>query len=109
MKRKAQEVEEAIREALMSAYGIGVAGDSLSLARAAVNVLRAPNNKMLTAAAKAMSPGCRPTEARVSVKAKHAIRYRAMIDVIVAETEFEVRVKSPAEATPPPVSALMGE
>jgi len=109
MKRKAHEVEEAIREALMSAYGIGITGDSLALARAAVKAMRVPNTKMLDAACKSMSPGWRPTPAHVSNKAKHAIRYRAMLDIVAAETEFEVRVKSPSEATPAPMSALIGE
>lgn len=39
-----------------------------------------PTPLMLRAAAKAMSPGKRPTEEWVSVSQKHAIRYRAMIE-----------------------------
>jgi hypothetical protein len=54
------------------------------LARAAIAAMRAPNNKMLNAAAAAMSPDKRPTQRRVSVKAKHAIRYRAMIEAALA-------------------------
>ena len=49
-------------------------------ARAAIEAMREPDAKMLNAACAAMSPGKRPTPKRVSVKAKHGIRYRAMID-----------------------------
>ena len=42
-------------------------------------VPKEPTNSMLNAAGGAMSPGKRPTQRRVSVKKKHAIRYRAMI------------------------------
>ena len=51
----------------------------LPQARAAVEAMREPDIKMLNAACSAMSPGKRPTPDRVSVKSKHAIRYRAMI------------------------------
>jgi hypothetical protein len=40
-----------------------------------------PTNEMLHEAAKALSPGRRPTPERVSVKQKHAIRYAAMLAV----------------------------
>lgn len=49
------------------------------MARTAINSLMEPNNKMLHEAAKAMSPGRRPTPDRVSVNEKHKIRYQAMI------------------------------
>lgn len=42
-------------------------------------VPKEPTRAMLSAAAAAMSPGKRPTEKWVSVRTKHAIRYRAMI------------------------------
>jgi hypothetical protein len=44
-----------------------------------------PTNKMLQAAAKAMSPEKRPTQEWVSVKAKHAIRYKAMVEAYQKE------------------------
>ncbi len=40
---------------------------------------REPTRDMLRAAARAMSPGKRPTAEWVSCREKHAIRYRAMI------------------------------
>lgn len=39
-----------------------------------------PTRQMLRAAAKAMSPGHRPTQEWVSASRKHAIRYQAMIE-----------------------------
>jgi hypothetical protein len=59
--------------------------DYEGMARAAIEALRQPNRKMLRAAAKAMSPGRRPTQARVGCMAKHGIRYRAMIDAALGE------------------------
>ena len=47
--------------------------------RGFVVVPEKPTRKMLAAAAKAMSPGKRPTMRWVSVRKKHEIRYRAMI------------------------------
>ena len=44
-----------------------------------VCVPRKPTKTMLHAAAKAMSPGRRPTPDWMSVKEKHAVRYEAMI------------------------------
>lgn len=44
-----------------------------------------PTDKMLKEAAKAMSPGRRPTPDRVSWKQKHRIRFRAMIIQALAE------------------------
>lgn len=58
-------------------------------ALAAVRALREPDNDMLHAMAKAMSPGRRPTPERVSVKQKHKIRYTAAIDVILSEAKQE--------------------
>jgi hypothetical protein len=52
----------------------------VATARAVIAAMREPTKAMRNAAAAAMSPGKRPTEKRVSDKAKHAIRYRAMID-----------------------------
>jgi hypothetical protein len=49
-------------------------------ARSAIEAMRTPTPKMLRAAGKAMSPEKRPTKKRVGCKAKHGIRYRAMID-----------------------------
>ena len=53
---------------------------SEDLAIAVIAAMRNPTKKMSGAASKAMSPAKRPTPERVSVNAKHAIRYRAMID-----------------------------
>jgi hypothetical protein len=55
-------------------------------ARAAITAMRTPTPKMLKAAKAAMSPGKRPTQNRVGCKAKHGIRYRAMIDAALKET-----------------------
>jgi hypothetical protein len=52
-----------------------------------VLVPKEPTPKMLDAAAKAMSPEHRPTQRRVSVKRKHAIRYNAMIAAAIAERQ----------------------
>lgn len=43
-------------------------------------VPKTPTPDMLKAAAKAMSPGKRPTKEWVSCRRKHEIRYQAMID-----------------------------
>lgn len=51
--------------------------------RAVIEALRKPSSTMLRAAAAAMSSGKRPTQRRVSVRLKHAIRYRAMIGAIL--------------------------
>lgn len=59
--------------------------DLHEVARSAIEAMAAPNSKMCKAAAKAMSPDRRPTPNRVSVKAKHAIRYRAMITAALNE------------------------
>jgi hypothetical protein len=56
---------------------------------AAIEAMRAPNRKMILAAAKAMSPGRRPTQQYVSCNAKHGIRYRAMIDEALKHGEAE--------------------
>lgn len=55
------------------------------VAVAAIEAMRAPNSKMCRAAGAAMSPDKRPTQKRVSHKAKHAIRYRAMIAAALQE------------------------
>lgn len=57
-------------------YG-GLAYDDI--ARAALVAMLEPSKDMLGAAAKAMSPGKRPTQEWVSVQNKHKIRYQAMI------------------------------
>lgn len=49
------------------------------LARVALVAMMDPTPKMLGEAAKAMSPGKRPTQEWVSVQDKHKIRYQAMI------------------------------
>lgn len=59
--------------------------DALNEARAAIEAMREPDNAMLNAASKAMSPDRRPTPKRVSVKMKHRIRYRAMIDAALKD------------------------
>jgi hypothetical protein len=56
-------------------------------ARAAIEAMREPSRRMLRAACKAMSPGRRPTPERVSVREKHGIRYRAMIDEVLTDGE----------------------
>jgi hypothetical protein len=43
-------------------------------------VPRQPTPKMTQAAAKAMSPGRRPTQEWVSCRVKHTIRYQAMLE-----------------------------
>ena len=48
--------------------------------RDSVVVPRDPSPAMIRAACRAMSPARRPTEQWVSVREKHTIRYRAMID-----------------------------
>lgn len=48
--------------------------------RAVIEAIRVPTPAMLRAACASMSPDKRPTKKRVGVKAKHGIRYRAMID-----------------------------
>lgn len=45
-----------------------------------IQAMREPDQKMLDACKKAMSPGLRPTPAYVSNSRKHKIRWRAMID-----------------------------
>lgn len=55
----------------------GLAYDDI--ARVAMMAMLDPTNDMLGEAAKAMSPGKRPTPDFVSVKEKHRIRYQAMI------------------------------
>ena len=57
------------------------------VAKAAIKAMREPNNHMLHACAKSMSPERRPTMARVSVKRKHRIRYQAMIDAALGESD----------------------
>lgn len=59
----------------------------LNMARAAIEAMRRPDTKMLRAACAAMSPGKRPTQRRVSERAKHGIRYRAMIDAALQGAE----------------------
>lgn len=58
-------------------------------ARAAIEAMREPNNRMLHAAAKSMSPERRPTPKRVGVKEKHRIRYRAMIDAVLGQSAVQ--------------------
>jgi len=57
-------------------------------ARAAIEAMRKPTPKMLSAAGKALSPGRRPTEEWISVNAKHGVRYRAMIDAALEEDKW---------------------
>jgi hypothetical protein len=52
-------------------------------AAVAIHAMREPTGKMLRAACGAMSEGKRPTKRRVSAKAKHAIRWRSMVDAAV--------------------------
>lgn len=59
--------------------------DEETLARAALVSLYHPSNKMLKAAARAMSPGCRPVPERVSAREKHLIRYQSMIQAALLE------------------------
>jgi hypothetical protein len=64
--------------------------EQVRLAATALEVIREmrkPTVQMTKAACAAMSPGKRPTSARVGNKAKHAIRYQAMIDAALAEIE----------------------
>lgn len=59
----------------------------IEAAAEAIDAMRKPTPKMLRAAGAALSPGKRPTEKRVSERAKHGIRYRAMIDAALEETK----------------------
>jgi len=69
-------------------FGEATGGSAfLEAANAAIKAMRIPDRKMLDAASRAMSPGRRPTEKRVSVRAKHGIRYRAMIDAALTEKD----------------------
>jgi hypothetical protein len=52
-----------------------------------LKAIRQPTPKMLCAACAAMSLAKRPTQARVGNKAKHGIRYRAMIDALIGEDD----------------------
>lgn len=92
------EVDAAIRKVLDRVYGITVVSATPDLGRAAIEAMRRPSNKMLKAAAKAMSPGKRPTQEWVSGSAKHGIRYRAMIDEVLAEPIWSEHVAAPKEA-----------
>lgn len=56
----------------------------LANARAAIEAMRDPTPKMLAAAGKALSPDRRPTDKWISVKAKHGLRYRSMIDAALS-------------------------
>jgi len=67
-------------EAALERHGVTDYEGTTDDARAALEAMRKPTPKMLRAAAAAMSPGKRPTLERVSERAKHGIRYRAMID-----------------------------
>lgn len=63
--------------------------DMVKLRLDAVAMLKAihePSKRMLEKMAARMSPANRPTE-WVSCKAKHALRYQAAIDAIIAEQE----------------------
>lgn len=75
------EHEEAIRRAAIC----DLSGNYEALAKAAIEAMRVPDSAMLNAASKAMSPDRRPTPKRVSVKMKHRIRYRAMIDAALKD------------------------
>jgi hypothetical protein len=55
-------------------------------ARVAIAAMRKPTSRMLRAACAAMSPGKRPTQKRISNKAKHGQRYIAMIDAALEHT-----------------------
>lgn len=63
------------------------AGITPDQARLAIAAMRDPTKPMLSAACAAMSPSKRPTQKRVGSKAKHGIRYRAMIEKAMEEKE----------------------
>lgn len=73
------EMIERVAKAICAQIGDVDWHDSIYLAKASIEAMREPDNAMLHAAAKAMSPGRRPTPDRVSCKQKHTIRYQAMI------------------------------
>lgn len=54
--------------------------DLLGVVEAIIKALREPTPYMIRAACKALSPGRRPTPERVSVREKHVIRWKMMID-----------------------------
>jgi len=80
-----EKVAEAVA-GVLERHGILLVGDWIpELGGAAIEAMRSPNKRMLKAAAKAMSPAKRPTQKRVSVARKHAIRYVSMIDAALEE------------------------
>lgn len=56
-----------------------------TISLAVLEAIRKPTTHMCNAACKSMSPARRPTPARISNKAKHAVRYTAMIDQAIEE------------------------
>ena len=60
-----------------------------------IYVPREPTTKMLNAASKALSPSCRPTQEWVSVKKKHRIRYKAMIESTLGGDSVTAKPKVP--------------
>lgn len=85
MSEMIERVDAAIKAELEAKLGMIVV--NLNLGAIAIKAMRKPDKHMIHAAAKAMSPGRRPTPERVSVAEKHAIRYRAMIDAALTDTE----------------------
>lgn len=79
-----EKVSAAILARVPVGYGM-TPSEASEYARAAIEAMAAPTSKMCKAACAAMSPGKRPTPNRVSHKAKHAIRYRAMIQAALEE------------------------
>lgn len=73
------EVAKAVANEIWERYRI-VLTEVEPLGEVAIKAMRHPTPKMLKAACAAMSPEKRPTPKTVSVRAKHGIRYRAMID-----------------------------
>lgn len=88
---KLGEIPDTLLETMAAAYETGPyhafkRDIMMKRALAAAEVLgfrlvpRKATKPMVKAAAKAMSPAHRPTPRRVSVAAKHAYRWRAMVD-----------------------------
>lgn len=87
---------KAILAKVPAGYGM-TATEAVEYARAVIEEMRRPTNRMLKAAAKAMSPEKRPTPTWVSGSAKHGIRYRAMIDTALHDNRsMPLRIPSQA-------------
>lgn len=79
--------EETLPERVRVPFDGRLTGDIFVMARSAIEAMREPTTAMKRAACKAMSPGKREGQPRVSNKEKHRIRYQAMIDAALTEAK----------------------